>query len=80
MPTLPLTANNSRRSGGAKSAVCITLGTGVGAGIVIDGKIYNGSNFGGAEVGHTVISVDGPSVPAAERAALRLLFRNRSGA
>ena len=45
---------------GAKNAVCITLGTGVGAGIVIDGKIYSGSNFGGAEVGHTVISVDGP--------------------
>ena len=37
---------------GAKNAVCITLGTGVGAGIVIDGKIYSGSNFGGAEVGH----------------------------
>ena len=45
---------------GAKNAVCITLGTGVGAGIIIDGKIYSGSNFGGAEVGHTVISVDGP--------------------
>ena len=45
---------------GAESAVIITLGTGVGAGIVIDGKIYSGSNFGGAEVGHTVISVDGP--------------------
>lgn len=45
---------------GAKNAVCITLGTGVGGGIVIDGKIYCGSNFGGAEIGHTVISVDGP--------------------
>lgn len=45
---------------GAKNAVCITLGTGVGGGIVIDGKIYSGSNFGGAEIGHTVISVDGP--------------------
>lgn len=45
---------------GAKNAVCITLGTGVGAGIVVDGKIYSGSNFGGAEVGHTVIEVDGP--------------------
>lgn len=45
---------------GAKNAVCITLGTGVGGGIIIDGKIYCGSNFGGAEIGHTVISVDGP--------------------
>lgn len=45
---------------GAKNAVCITLGTGVGAGVVIDGKIYAGSNFAGAEIGHTVIEVDGP--------------------
>ena len=44
---------------GAKNAVCITLGTGVGGGIIIDGKIYSGSNFGGAEIGHTVIEVDG---------------------
>lgn len=45
---------------GANNAVCITLGTGVGGGIVIDGKIYSGSNSAGAEIGHTVISVDGP--------------------
>jgi len=44
---------------GAKNAVCITLGTGVGGGIIIDGKIYAGSNFAGAEIGHTVIEVDG---------------------
>ena len=45
---------------GAKHAVCITLGTGVGGGIIIDGKIYCRSNFGGAEIGHTVIDVNGP--------------------
>jgi glucokinase len=44
---------------GAKNAVCITLGTGVGGGIIIDGKIYAGSNYAGAEIGHTVIEVDG---------------------
>lgn len=44
---------------GAKNAVCITLGTGVGGGIIVDGKIYAGSNFAGAEIGHTVIAVDG---------------------
>lgn len=44
---------------GAKNAVCITLGTGVGGGIIVDGKIYAGSNFAGAEIGHTVIQVDG---------------------
>lgn len=44
---------------GANSAVVITLGTGVGAGIIIDGKIYRGANFAGGELGHTVIVVDG---------------------
>lgn len=44
---------------GAKNAVIITLGTGVGAGIIIGGKIFSGSNFAGGEIGHTVIVVDG---------------------
>ncbi|WP_407384845.1 ROK family protein [Ruminococcus sp.] len=44
---------------GSKNAVAITLGTGVGGGIVIDGKIYSGSNFAGAELGHMVIVKDG---------------------
>ncbi len=44
---------------GANNAVAVTLGTGVGGGIIIDGKIYSGSNFAGAELGHEVIVVDG---------------------
>lgn len=44
---------------GAQSALCITLGTGVGGGIIIDGKIYDGFNCAGAELGHIVIIVDG---------------------
>ena len=40
--------------------MCITLGTGVGGGIIINKKIYSGFNFAGAEIGHTVINVDGP--------------------
>ncbi len=43
----------------ANDAVMITLGTGVGGGIIIDGMIYSGSNFAGAEVGHTVIQHGG---------------------
>ncbi len=44
---------------GAENAVAITLGTGVGAGIIINGRIYSGSNCAGGEIGHTVIEVDG---------------------
>lgn len=45
---------------GSNHAICITLGTGVGGGIIIDKKIYSGFNYAGAELGHTVIEVDGP--------------------
>lgn len=44
---------------GAKNAVVITLGTGVGAGIIINGRIFSGTNFAGGEIGHTVIVLDG---------------------
>ena len=44
---------------GVKDFVAVTLGTGVGSGIIIDGKIIRGSNFCGGEMGHMVINVDG---------------------
>ncbi|PKM95132.1 MAG: glucokinase [Firmicutes bacterium HGW-Firmicutes-1] len=42
-----------------KDLVAITLGTGVGGGIILDGKIIAGSYNAGAELGHIVISIDG---------------------
>lgn len=44
---------------GYSDLVMITLGTGVGGGIVIDGKLYSGFNYSGAELGHTVIEIGG---------------------
>ena len=44
---------------GTRNSVMITLGTGVGGGIIIDGKVYSGFNFAGAELGHIVIECDG---------------------
>lgn len=44
---------------GAKDFVAVTLGTGVGSGVIIDGKIVNGVNYAGGECGHMVIVVDG---------------------
>jgi glucokinase len=44
---------------GHNSLVCITLGTGVGGGVVTDGKILTGFNYAGAEIGHMVIDVNG---------------------
>lgn len=44
---------------GVNDAVMITLGTGVGGGIIIDGKVYSGFNHAGGELGHTVIEFNG---------------------
>lgn len=44
---------------GKRLSVMITLGTGVGGGVIIDGKIYSGFNYAGAELGHTVIEYNG---------------------
>lgn len=44
---------------GKRLSVMITLGTGVGGGVIIDGKIYSGFNYAGAELGHTVIEHNG---------------------
>lgn len=49
-------------AGSAKDAnifVMVTLGTGVGGGVVINNQIYTGFNYAGAELGHAVIVVDG---------------------
>lgn len=44
---------------GAPYSIMITLGTGLGGGIVENGKVYSGFNYAGAELGHVVIEKDG---------------------
>jgi glucokinase len=45
---------------GADNAVMLTIGTGIGGGLVIGGEVYRGSSGAGAELGHVVIEADGP--------------------
>lgn len=44
---------------GHKDVIMITLGTGIGGGIIINGKIYSGFNSAGAELGHILLEIDG---------------------
>ena len=45
---------------GARNVVLITLGTGVGSGIIVDGKLLTGNKSAGAECGHMQININGP--------------------
>ena len=45
---------------GLRHIVYVTLGTGIGGGIIIDGKLYEGASGAGGEVGHLIIDEDGP--------------------
>lgn len=50
-----------------RDVVFLTLGTGIGSGIVIDGKLYEGNKSAGAEIGHTVISLGGEKCTCGRR-------------
>lgn len=61
-----LAAVGEARYGAAKGArdfLMITLGTGVGGGMFVDGEPYRGSRGLGGEIGHTVVDLDGPPCP-----------------
>jgi glucokinase len=78
---------------GARHVVMLTLGTGVGGGLILDGKPYRGATGSGAELGHIVLDPDGPPCgcggrghlesfaagPAADRVA-RSLYGDESNA
>jgi glucokinase len=56
-----------QRSGAARDArhaVLVALGTGIGSGLLLDGRIYRGATGVGAELGHIVLDLHGPDCPS----------------
>lgn len=45
---------------GTENAVMLTIGTGIGGGLILDGRLYRGASGAGAELGHVPIDLDGP--------------------
>ena len=68
--------------GKPRHLIGIFLGTGIGAGLILDGKPYSGHNGTAGEVGHMVIDVDGPECACGNHgcfealASRRAIFRN----
>jgi glucokinase len=52
---------------GASSVVLVTLGTGIGGAIAVDGQVLRGANGMAAEVGHTMVDPSGPPCPCGLR-------------
>ena len=52
---------------GSRSALMVTLGTGVGGGIIINGEIYSGWQSLGGEIGHMCIVMDGERCSCGEK-------------
>lgn len=62
---------------GAENIVCLTLGTGVGGGIIIGGKLFRGKNLSAGEIGHIPINYKGPKCNCGNFGCLERYIGNR---
>ena len=60
-----------------RNFVCITVGEGIGAGVVIGGELYRGAFGGAGEVGHITINPDGPRCRCGEHGCLEVYASDR---
>jgi len=58
---------------GAKYAVCATIGTGIGGGVVLNGQVYRGASSMAAEIGHMQLMPDGPQCNCGHRGCFETL-------
>ncbi len=61
---------------GARNLVCLTLGTGVGAGLILEGALYTGGGFAAGELGHMPLNETGPACPCGGTACLERYVGN----
>lgn len=59
-----------------RNFICVTIGEGIGAGIVIDGRLYEGATGGAGEVGHMCIDLNGPRCRCGEKGCLEVFASN----
>jgi len=62
---------------GSRDLVCVTLGTGVGGGIIVDGELYRGSTYSAGEVGHMPLKEGGLSCNCGSHGCLERYVGNR---
>ncbi len=55
---------------GYRHVVCLTLGTGIGGGVIADGQLLRGATGGAAELGHVAVEMNGDPCPCGRRGCL----------
>lgn len=63
---------------GINNLVMLTIGTGIGGGIVIEGELYRGETGSAGEIGHMVIALDGPDCRCGNKGCLEALASGRA--
>ncbi len=62
---------------GKSHVICITLGTGVGGGLILNGQLYRGANLGAGEIGHMHYDPKGPAAIYGNTGAIEKIVGNR---
>jgi len=62
---------------GKDNVICITLGTGVGGGLILDGKLYRGTSGNAGEIGHYTIDEKGPLCGCGNKGCVETYVGNR---
>lgn len=81
LPPIPLVVDNDANAAAwaaywvethrrAKNLVCLTLGTGVGGGLILNGALYRGATGSAGEIGHMTIDPTGPACPCGNHGCL----------
>ena len=68
-----LAESNLGAGRGHRFVACIVMGTGVGGGLVIDGKVHEGATRGAGEIAHQVVAPDGPVCGCGTRGCVEAL-------
>jgi len=58
---------------GGRNVIVITIGTGIGGGVIINGRIFRGSGGSAGEIGHTVVLPDGPPCNCGKKGCLETM-------
>jgi len=58
---------------GARHLLYVTVSTGIGGGLIIDGKLYGGARGSAGEIGHTIVDPAGPRCPCGNNGCLEIM-------